>query len=153
MEQVSDKFNFVWYCEIDKYAVQIYNKNFGENYEPTDITKVRTEDIPEIDILCAGFPCQSFSIAGKRKCFLDTRGTMFFQIARILEDKRPQIVFLENVKGLLNHEGGKTFRVILQTLGKLGYNIEWMVLNSKFFGIPQNRERVFIIGNLRGTCR
>jgi len=143
----------VWYNDWDKYAVQTYNKNYGTNYEPTDITKVRAEDIPDFDILCGGFPCQSFSIAGKRKGFEDTRGTMFFEIARILKAKRPKFLFLETVKGLLNHEKGKTFTTILQTLEELGYETQWMVLNSKFFGVPQNRERVFIIGNLRRESR
>jgi DNA (cytosine-5)-methyltransferase 1 len=104
-------------------------------------------------MLCGGFPCQAFSIAGKRRGFNDTRGTLFFDIARILEVKRPKIVFLENVKGLLNHNKGETFKVIIQTLSELGYDVQWMVLNSKFFGVPQNRERVFIIGSLRGKGR
>jgi DNA (cytosine-5)-methyltransferase 1 len=143
----------VWYNDYDKYAVQTYNKNYGTNYKPTDITKVKTEDIPDHDCICGGFPCQSFSIAGKRKGFEDIRGTMFFEIARILKAKRPKFLFLENVKGLLNHEKGKTFTTILQTLEELGYETQWMVLNSKFFGVPQNRERVFIIGNLRGEPR
>jgi len=147
------KWKCVWYCDNDKYAVQVYNKNFNENWKPTDIRTVKPEDIPDFDMLCAGFPCQAFSIAGKRRGFEDTRGTLFFEIARILKAKRPKIVFLENVKGLLNHKKGQTFRVILQTLDELGYDIQWMVLNSKFFGVPQNRERVFIIGNLRGTSR
>jgi len=143
----------VFYSDIDKYSVQTYNKNFKENHEPTDITKISTDDIPEIDMLCGGFPCQAFSIAGKRRGFQDTRGTLFFEIARIIKAKRPKIVFLENVKGLLNHEQGKTFRTIIQTISELGYDVQWMVLNSKFFGVPQNRERVFIIGSLRGTGR
>ena len=147
------KWECVWYCDCDKYATKIYNKNFRTNYKPTDITKVNTKDIPDFDIFCGGFPCQSFSIAGKRKGFSDTRGTMFFEIARIVKDKKPSYIFLENVKGLLNHEGGKTFTTILQTLSELGYEYQWMVLNSRFFGVPQNRERVFIIANLRDKPR
>ena len=143
----------VFYCDSDKYAVQTYNKNFKENYEPTDIRTIKTKDIPDFDLLCSGFPCQTFSIAGKRRGFQDTRGTLFFEIARIIKAKRPKIVLLENVKGLLNHDKGKTFSVILQTISELGYDVQWMVLNSKFFGVPQNRERVFIIGSLRGTSR
>jgi len=143
----------VFYSDNDKYAVQTYNKNFGENHEPTDIRTVEADSIPEIDMLCGGFPCQTFSIAGKRRGFEDTRGTLFFEIARIIKVKRPKIVLLENVKGLLNHDKGQTFSVILQTLEELGYRTQWMVLNSKFFGVPQNRERVFIIGSLRGECR
>jgi len=103
--------------------------------------------------LVGGFPCQSFSIAGKRKGFDDTRGTLFFDIARIVKVKRPRIVFLENVKGLLNHDNGRTFTTIIATLDELGYNAEWQVLNSKHFGVPQNRERVFIVGYLRGECQ
>jgi len=101
-------------------------------------------------VLCGGFPCQAFSIAGKREGFRDTRGTLFFEIARVLEAKRPSYCFLENVKGLLNHDGGKTFGVILQALGELGYDVQWFVLNSKFHGVPQNRERAFIVGSLGG---
>ena len=143
----------VFYSDIDKYSVQTYNKNFKENHKPTDITNIRAEDIPDFDMLCGGFPCQAFSIAGKRGGFQDTRGTLFFEIARIIKTKRPKLVFLENVKGLLNHENGQTFSIIIQTISELGYNVQWMVLNSKFFGVPQNRERVFIIGSLRGECR
>jgi len=149
----SIKSKCVFYCDNDKYTVQTYNKNFNENYEATDIRTIKTSDIPNIDMLCGGFPCQAFSIAGKRRGFNDTRGTLFFEIARIVKAKRPKIIFLENVKGLLNHEKGKTFRVIIQTISELGYDVQWMVLNSKFFGVPQNRERVFIIGSLRGTSR
>ncbi len=118
-------------------------------------------------MLCGGFPCQAFSIAGKRRGFKDTRGTLFFEVARIIKAKKPKIVFLENVKGLLSHgqstfktawhseksQGSKTFQIIIETLWELGYDVQWMVLNSKFFGVPQNRERVFIIGSLRGTSR
>ena len=143
----------VFYSEIDKFAVQTYNKNFKENHKPTDITKIRAENIPDFDILCGGFPCQAFSIAGKRRGFQDTRGTLFFEIARIIKAKKPKLVFLENVKGLLNHEKGQTFSIIIQTISELGYDVQWMVLNSKFFGVPQNRERVFIIGSIRGECR
>jgi len=114
---------------------------------------VTTNEIPDHDLLCAGFPCQSFSIAGKRLGFEDTRGTMFFEIARIIKDKRPRYLLLENVKGLLSHDQGKTFQTILGVLSDLGYEYQWQVLNSKNFGVPQNRERVFIIGNLRGASR
>jgi len=152
LEQASDMFECVWYCDIDKYAVQTYNKNFGENYESTDIREVKIEDIPEFDMLCAGFPCQAFSIAGKRRGFEDTRGTLFFEITRIIKSKRPKVLFLENVKGLLNHDKGETFRVIIQTLDELGYDLEWQMLNSKHFGVPQNRERVYIVGYLGEEC-
>ena len=147
-------FHCVWANEIDRYACQIYRKNYGggELYEG-DITKVKTDDIPDHDLLCAGFPCQSFSIAGRRRAFLDTRGTLFFEIARICREKKPRYILLENVKGLLSCESGGTFQTILKVLSDIGYILQWQVLNSKNFGVPQNRERVFIIGHLRGTSR
>jgi len=117
------------------------------------LTEVQAEDIPDHDILVGGFPCQSFSIAGKRGGFDDTRGTLFFDIARILKAKSPRLFILENVKGLLSHDNGNTFKTIIATLTELGYDLQWQVLNSKNFGVPQNRERVFIIGNIRGTPR
>jgi len=144
------KWQCVGYYDNDKYAVQTYNKNFRTSYQPTDIKTVSSDKIPDHDLLIAGFPCQSFSIAGKRKGFNDTRGTLFFEIARIARDKKPKYLLLENVKGLLNHDKGKTFATILETLSELGYSCEWQVLNSKNFGVPQNRERVFIIGYLGG---
>jgi DNA (cytosine-5)-methyltransferase 1 len=145
-------FHCVWSNEWDKYANQIYTKHFGE-CDPRDIRTVDTKEIPDHDLLCAGFPCQSFSIAGKRLGFEDTRGTMFFEIARIIRDKRPRYFLLENVKGLLSHDEGKTFQTILGVLSDLGYEYQWQVLNSKNFGVPQNRERVFIVGHLRETSR
>lgn len=143
----------VGFSEIDKYANIVMEKRFRGLKNYGDATKINTKFLPDFDMLCGGFPCQTFSIAGKRKGFSDTRGTLFFEIAKIIEAKRPKIVFLENVKGLLNHEDGKTFSTIIKVLGELGYNVQWMVLNSKFFGVPQNRERVFIIGNIRGEPR
>ena len=118
-----------------------------------DIREVKADEIPDHDLLTAGFPCQSFSIAGKRGGFEDTRGTLFFEIARIAKQKQPRLLLLENVKGLLSHDKGRTFGTILNTLDELGYDCQWQVLNSKDFGVPQNRERVFIIGHLRGTSR
>ena len=149
----NNSFTCVGFSEIDKYCNELIAKRFPGIKNYGDATKINPSELPDFDMLCGGFPCQAFSIAGKRKGFQDTRGTMFFEIARILKVKRPKIVLLENVKGLLNHEGGKTFRTIIQTLSELGYEVQWMVLNSKFFGVPQNRERVFIIGNLRGEPR
>ena len=143
----------VGFSEIDKYATQIYQKHFPEHKNYGDITKIKTEELPDFDLLVGGFPCQAFSIAGKRGGFQDTRGTLFFEIARILRDKRPSIFLLENVKGLLSHDNGNTFKTIISTLDELGYDLQWQVLNSKNFGVPQNRERVFIVGHLRGTSR
>ena len=145
-------FNCVWANDNDRYACQIYRKQFREVYEG-DIRTVDASTIPEHDLLCAGFPCQSFSIAGKRRGFEDTRGTLFFEICRVLRAKRPGYLFLENVKGLLSHDDGHTFQTIIRTLDELGYDCQWQVLNSKNFGVPQNRERVFIIGHLRGQPR
>jgi len=142
----------VWSNEWDKYASSVYKKHYGE-CDTRDITTIPSSNIPDFDLLVAGFPCQAFSIAGKRKGFQDTRGTLFFDIARILADKRPRYFLLENVKGLLSHDQGKTFQTILGVLSDLGYEYQWQVLNSKNFGVPQNRERVFIVGHLRGKSR
>lgn len=108
--------------------------------------------MPDFDLLCAGFPCQSFSIAGKRRGFEDARGTLFFEIARILKAKQPAFFILENVPGLLSHDEGRTFTTILSTLSELGYDVQWQVLNSKYFGVPQSRKRVYIIGYLDPKC-
>ena len=148
----------VGFCEIDKYARESYkaiHKTEGE-LELHDITTVTDAQWRElrgsVDILAGGFPCQAFSIAGKRQGFEDeTRGTLFFEIMRAAKQIQPPLLFLENVKGLLNHDKGRTFRIILQAMDELGYDAEWQVLNSKDFGVPQNRERVFIIGHLRGS--
>jgi len=143
----------VGFSEIDKYAIDIYQKHFPNHKNYGDITKIKAEDLPEFDLIVGGFPCQSFSIAGKRRGFNDTRGTLFFDIARIIKAKQPSLLLLENVKGLLSHDKGDTFRVIVTTLDELGYDLQWQVLNSKNFGVPQNRERVFIVGHIRGTSR
>lgn len=123
---------------------QCKHKQYG------DITTINPADLPDFDLLVGGFPCQAFSIAGKRLGFADTRGTLFFDIARILKEKQPRLVLLENVKGLLSHDNGRTFKTIITSLAELGYAVEWQVLNAKNFGVPQNRERVFIIGHLGG---
>lgn len=138
--------------EWDKYANSVYKKHWGE-CDDRDIRTITAEEIPDHDLLVGGFPCQSFSIAGKRGGFEDTRGTLFFEIARIVKQKQPRLLLLENVKGLLSHDKGKTFETIISTLDELGYDCQWQVLNSKNFGVPQNRERVFIVGHLRGTSR
>ena len=147
-------FECVGYCEIDKYAKQAYEAMYdtgGELYFD-DARKIVLEQLPDFDLLVGGFPCQSFSIAGARKGFDDTRGTLFFEIARIASVKKPKYLFLENVPGLLNHDSGKTFETIIHTLDELGYDVCWQVLNSKNFGVSQSRNRVFIIGYLRGQC-
>ena len=147
----------VGFCEIDKFTRKSYkaiHDTEGE-VELHDITTVTDEfirGIGSVDVICGGFPCQAFSIAGNRRGFEDTRGTLFFEIARFASILRPRYLFLENVKGLLNHDRGTTFATILRTLDELGYDVEWQVLNSKNFGVPQNRERVFVIGHLRGEC-
>ena len=145
----------IGFCEIDKFARESYKAihNTKGEIELHDITAVSDESIRgigSVDIICGGFPCQAFSIAGNRRGFEDTRGTLFFEIARFASILRPKYLFLENVRGLLNHDGGATFETIIRTLDELGYDVEWQVLNSKNFGVPQNRERVFIIGHLRG---
>jgi len=142
----------VGYSEIDEPAIKTYEEHFEhENFG--DITTINPEELPDFDLVVGGFPCQAFSVAGKRRGFDDTRGTLFFDIARILKEKRPRHLVLENVKGLLSHDGGKTFQTILGVLADLGYRVEWQVLNSKHFGVPQNRERIYIIGHLRDECR
>jgi len=193
------QFTCVWANDNDKYACQIYRKQFGKlvhtgsNNEgekvavygdtpktkkgndtssggkhevlcsPTrgecpelyegDIRTVDASTIPEHNLLCAGFPCQSFSIAGKRRGFEDTRGTLFFEICRVIRAKRPSYLLLENVKGLLSHDDGDTFERIIGALDELGYDCQWQVLNSKDYGVPQNRERVFIVGHTRAKPR
>ena len=183
----------IGFSEIDRYAIKVYEKQFGGTNEsarnksrgeqpreerqhersdvhaesigkPTynngqpprnygDITKINAEELPDFDCLVGGFPCQAFSIAGKRKGFEDTRGTLFFDLARILRAKQPRLFVFENVKGLLSHDSGRTFKTIIQTIDELGYDCQWQVLNSKNFGVPQNRERIYIVGHLRGTSR
>lgn len=144
---IGDKAECIGYSEIDRYAIQIYEQHF-QHRNFGDITKINAEELPDFDLLVGGFPCQAFSIAGKRRGFEDTRGTLFFDVARILKVKRPGMFLLENVKGLLSHDTGRTFKTIISTLAELGYDLEWQVLNSKNFGVPQNRERVFIVGYL-----
>ena len=135
----------VFASDIDKDASLAYKENFGIDSH-SDITKVDAKDIPQHDILLAGFPCQAFSIIGARKGFDDTRGTLFFDIARILKEKQPKGFVLENVKQLKGHDGGRTLSVILATLNELGYDTDYKVLNAKDFGLPQKRERIFIVG-------
>ena len=147
-------FECVAYCEIDRYAKQAYEAVYdteGEIYFD-DARKIEPERLPDIDLICGGFPCQSFSIAGARRGFDDIRGTLFFEIARIAAIKRPEFLLLENVFGLLNHDKGKTFETILSALDGLGYSVAWQVLNSKNFKVPQSRNRVYIVGCLGEKC-
>jgi DNA (cytosine-5)-methyltransferase 1 len=146
-------FQCVYANEWDKYASAVYRYHWNDGtMHEADIRTVDPDGLPEHDLICGRFPCQSFSIAGKRGGFEDARGTMFFEIMRIARACRTKYLFLENVKGLLNHKGGATFQTIITTLDELGYDCEWQVLNSKAY-VPQNRERVFIIANLRGEPR
>lgn len=134
----------VYSNEWDKAAQKVYKANFGDIPEG-DITKVDEKSIPDHDILCAGFPCQAFSISGLKRGFEDSRGTLFFDVARIVKEKKPQIVFLENVKNFATHDNGRTLEVVKTTMEELGYNFYQKVLNSVDYGVPQKRERIYII--------
>lgn len=137
-------FKCVFTSEINQACQEVYESNFGE--KPFgDITQIRPNSIPDFDVLLGGFPCQPFSISGRKKGFEDTRGTLFFDICQIIDKKKPKMVVLENVKHLLHHDKGRTFKVIIQSLINLGYNVTHKVLNAKDFGLPQNRERIFIV--------
>lgn len=137
----------VFSSDIDKYAQISYEANFGEKPHG-DITKIEANEIPDHDILFAGFPCQPFSIIGKMEGLKDIRGTLFFDIARILKEKKPKAFILENVKQLVGHDKGRTLKVILKSLKQLGYHVQYSVLNALDFGLPQKRERVVIVGHL-----
>ena len=144
-------FETIYANEIDPYAIETYEENFNIEVDNRDIREVKNEEIPNFDIMLAGFPCQPFSVAGYRQGFNDEkgRGNLFFELARIIENKKPRVIFLENVKGLVNHDGGNTFIIILNTLQELGYHIKFKVLNTKSFGnLPQNRERIYIVAFL-----
>jgi len=141
----------IGYSEIDKYACQVYKKHFPKHKQYGDITKIIAKDLPDFDLLVGGFPCPSFSIAGKRQGLDDTRGQLVFDIVRILRCKKPKMFLLENVKGLISHDNGKTMETICEELCKCDYAIDFEVLNSKNFGVPQNRERVFIVGKRLDT--
>lgn len=146
----------VFTSEIKEHAIKVLQQNHPTEHVTGDITQVRTDDIPNFDILLAGFPCQAFSAAGKRLGFEDTRGTLFFDVARILDAKKPLGFILENVEGLVNHDRinvketvGKTLRIILETLERLGYKVSWKVINAKYFSVPQERKRLYIVGTLK----
>ena len=152
-QQANLQTQVVGFCEIDKYASQILETKFQGVKNYGDATTIDETKLPNFDILVGGFPCQAFSMAGKRKGFDEARGTLFFDVARILAHKKPRNFILENVKGLLSHNKGKTFETILGILSDLGYIVEWELLNSKNYGVPQSRERVYIVGHLRGQSR
>ena len=175
IEQAGANAECVGYSEIDKYAIKVYERQFNGDNRPNirngteeiqenstdikkrkdrtasghknygDATKINPEELPDFDLLVGGFPCQAFSIAGKRKGFDDTRGTLFFDIARIAREKQPMYMLLENVKGLISHDGGKTLEVILENLQDMGYYVNYEVHNSKDYGVPQNRERIYLL--------
>ncbi len=149
-------FKCVGACEIDRYARSVYAHNFGHEPEWADSLTVDVQSLPDHDLFTAGVPCQAWSVAGKRKGFEDARGTMWFECFRIIQAKQPKFVLLENVKGILSHNGGASFERICECICDLGYAIDFEVLNSKDFGVPQNRERVFIIGirlDLLDSCQ
>lgn len=141
------------HCEIDEAANRSYiamHHPREDEWYAGDIRTVKPGDLPAAEVYCFGFPCQTFSIAGRRAGFNDTRGTLFFEVMRLAKERHPDLLFAENVKGLLNHDEGRTFGTIIRAMDELGYDAEWQVCNSKHFGVPQNRERVFIIGHFRG---
>ena len=144
---------FVGYSEIDKYAIEVFEKQFKGTKNYGNATDIDETKLPNFDLLVGGFPCQAFSVAGKLRGFDDTRGTLFFDVARILKHKKPKHFILENVRGLLSHDSGRTFQTILKVLSDIGYMVQWEVCNSKNYGVPQNRERVYIVGHLRGRSR
>lgn len=135
----------VFASEIDKFASESYRTLHNGDVLHGDITKIDAEDVPDHDVMAAGFPCQAFSVAGKRGGFEDARGTLFFEVARIAAVKKPSVLLLENVKGLVGHDKGRTLDTIVKTLNDIGYRVDFEVLNSKYFGVPQNRERIFIV--------
>lgn len=142
-------FDIIWSNEIDKYAVNTFKMNHKNTIIMDDISNIKSKDIPNADVLVAGFPCQPFSIAGYRKGFEDERGNTFFQLARVIRDKKPKVIFIENVKNLISHDNGKTYQTIKETLEEYEYDIKHMILNASEYGnTPQNRERIYIIGFL-----
>ncbi len=150
----AEEFECVGYSEIDKFATKLYRHYFGDNRNFGDITKIDPETLPDFDVITAGVPCQPFSVAGKRKGLADPRGMPLWRaLFRIIEHKKPRVVVIENVKGLLSSNRGRDFAWVLIQMAELGYAVEWQVLNSKDFGVPQNRERVYIVGYTGGDGR
>lgn len=145
----AEQLECIGYSEIDKYATKVYKKHYPNHTPLGDATNIQTDTLPTFDLLVGGFPCQAFSHAGKRLGFNDTRGTLFFEISRILKDKKPKYFLLENVRGLLSHDHGRTIQTMLRILTDIGYYVKWEIINSKNHGVPQNRERIYIKGFLR----
>lgn len=141
------------FSESNRYAKHVYQRHFPNHHAYGDITKIDLRELTPFDLLVGGFPCQAFSVAGTRRGFDDRRGILFFEIARIVRQKCPRLLLLENVKGLLSSSNGATFHTIITTLHELGYDSQWQVLNSKNHDVPQHRERVFIVAHFRGTRR
>ena len=152
MYQSEHQFECVGFSEVDYFAESIYLRHFPKHRNYGDASKINPKELPYFDFMVGGFPCQAFSQNGKRRGFNDARGTLFFEIARILKEKRPEYFLFENVKGLLSHDKGKTFKEILRILSELGYDVEWELFNSKSFGLPQRRERLYLKGYFRGKC-
>ena len=146
----SNGYKSVYSSDYNKHCQKVYFNNFNE-MPYGDITKINPNEIPEFDVLTAGFPCQPFSISGHKKGFEDTRGTLFFDICNIIQLRQPSVVVLENVKHLINHDKKRTFKTIIDILNELGYNTSHEILNSKDFGLPQNRERIFIVASKNGS--
>lgn len=149
------KFKVVYANEIDENAVKTYEKNFNLKVDKRDIKKVKPTEVPKFDVLLAGFPCQAFSVAGRRQGFNDEkgRGTLFFELIKFIKAKKPKVIFLENVKNLVSHDNGNTFRVIYELLRDCDYEIKYAVLNAKEYGnIPQNRERIYIVAFKNRSC-
>lgn len=142
----------VFSCDNNLEVCKVYQENFEEN-PYGDITEIKEESIPQYDVLCAGFPCQPFSIAGKRMGFSDSRGTMFFEVARIIKNTKPKIAFLENVSGIVSHDSGRTIKVITNTLEELGYVVNTKIMNAKDYGIPQNRNRWYCVAIRKDVCK
>jgi DNA (cytosine-5)-methyltransferase 1 len=148
-EDLGMDFECVGYSEIDKWAIRTYDRHFSHR-ALGDVTAIEPATLPQFDLLVGGFPCQPFSTAGDRLGFADERGTLFFDVARILQYARPRHFILENVKGLLGHEYGETFKAIIGILSRMGYCVEWQILDGQDHGVPQSRERIFIVGHLGG---
>ena len=153
MEQAGG-YECVGFCEIDKYASAAYKAMYDTEKEAyySDITKIDTAGMPDFDLLTGGFPCQSYSVCGYGRGFDDPRGALFFELARIVKEKRPAAFLFENVPRLISHDSFRTFQTVLCTLSELGYCLEWMVHNSARFGVPQSRKRVYIVGHCRPEC-